>query len=110
VTYGQVLLFITRALINHGYWTLQADDRALLPELNGPLNDPTDRQTLNHRALVTYVHYVQAIPDVSIAPNTPFLVTGVPQGGWGDPAPRGWFTRAFWPALDKYFGQKTTLP
>ena len=30
------------------------------------------------------------------------LATG--QQGWADPAPRAWFARAFWPALQSYFG------
>jgi hypothetical protein len=104
VTYGQVLLFVSRAMIKHGYWTLQPDDRALFPELNG-MGDPADRATQDHQVLVTYLHYVGSMPDVNTTPGVAFSVqtSGQPAAGWGDAAPRAWFTRAFWPALDGYF-------
>jgi hypothetical protein len=37
--------------------------------------------------------------------HAPFLVAGVAHGGWADDSNRGWFARAFWPALESYFGQ-----
>jgi hypothetical protein len=100
VTFGQTLLFVSRAMVTHGYWTLQPDDLTLFPELNGA----SDREIADHRAIVTYVHYAGAPPDVNAAPNTTFQVTGVPHGGWGDPSSRGWFARALWQALNTYFG------
>lgn len=104
VTYGQVLLFISRAMVNHGYWTLQPDNPTLFPELNGT-GDPADRATQDHRMLVTYLHYVGVVPDVEVTPGVAFRVAtpGQPVAGWGDPAPRAWFARAFWPVLDGYF-------
>jgi hypothetical protein len=109
VRYGQVLLFIARAMVEKGYWTLQPDDRTLFPEQNGEIGaDPdTDQQTRDHRMIVTYIKYAGAPPDVSIAPNTPFQVAspGRPVEGWGDAAPRGWFARTLWAALSVYFGR-----
>jgi hypothetical protein len=110
VKYGQALLFIARAMVQHGYWALQPDDRSVFPDQNGAAGaDPdADQQTLDHRALVTYLHYVGAPPDVADT-HAPFAVAlaGGGTAGWADPAPRTWFARAFWPALDGYFGQDT---
>jgi predicted MPP superfamily phosphohydrolase len=40
-------------------------------------------------------------------PSLPFelLRSELAAGGWADDASRAWFTRAFWPALQTYFGQ-----
>ena len=56
--------------------------------------------------LVTYLHYAGSIPDVDTTPGVAFRVQAAdqPAAGWGDAAPRAWFARAFWPALDGYFG------
>ena len=107
VRYGQALLFIARAMVAKGYWTLQPDDRGIFPDQNGPPGaDPdTDQQTKDHRMVVTYVTYVRAVPGVADV-HAPFRV-GASDGpkGWGDAAPRAWFARAFWPALDRHFGR-----
>ena len=97
---GQVLLFIARAMVAKGYWTLQADDRTIFPDQNGaPGADPnTDQQTLDHRMVVTYINYVGNPPDVADV-RAPFLRAGVAAGGWGDDSSRAWFARAFWPAI-----------
>ena len=110
VKYGQVLLFIARAMVEKGYWTLQPDDRTHLPrpERGGGADPNTDRQTLDHRMVVTYVHYAGAPPDVSAAPDAPFQVAGAASGRLGGRQRRAWFARAFWPALDSYFGADTT--
>ena len=74
----------------------------------GPTRTPTGRRC-DHRMVVTYVHYAGAPPDVADA-HAPFTVaTASGVKGWGDAAPRAWFARAFWPALDAYFGT-TRLP
>ena len=46
---------------------LQPDDRTIFPDQNGTVGaDPTlDRQTLDHRMVVTYVTYVTRVPDVA---------------------------------------------
>ena len=100
VKYGQVLLFIARAMVEKGYWTLQPDDRSIFPDQNGaPGADPaTDQQTKDHQMVVTYIHYVGAPPDVADV-HAPFQIAGVAAGGWGDDSTRAWFTRAFWPAI-----------
>jgi hypothetical protein len=54
--------------------------------------------------VVTYIHYVGNPPDVADI-HAPFLRGGVAAGGWADDSSRAWFTRAFWPALQSYFGQ-----
>jgi hypothetical protein len=108
VKYGQVLLFIARAMVAKGYWQLQPDDRTIFPDQVGaPGADPDrDQQTLDHRAVVTYIHYAGAPPDVANS-HAPFAValTGGGAAGWGAAAPRAWFARAFWQALDSYFGR-----
>src|SRR3954452_4034244 len=44
VKYGQVMLFIARAMVEKGYWTLQADDRSIFPAQNGAPGAPADDQ------------------------------------------------------------------
>src|SRR4051794_37238812 len=100
------MLFIARALVAHNYWALQPDHRTIFPDQNGaPGADPnTDQQTLDHRMVVTYIHYAGAPPDV-LDTRARFAVASA--GGskdWGAPTPRAWFARAFWQALDRYFG------
>ena len=69
--------------------------------------DPaTDQQTKDHRMVVTYVKYVGAPPDVASTTANFALANGQ---GWGDAAPRAWFARAFWPALQTALGT-ATLP
>lgn len=107
VKYGQVMLFIARAMVEKGYWTLQPDDRTIFPDQNGAPGAPADdQQAKDHQMVVTYVHYAGAPPDVADV-HANFLVAGVVHGGWGDDSSRAWFTRAFWPALQSYFGQDT---
>jgi hypothetical protein len=103
VKYGQVLLFIARAMVEKGYWTLQDDDRTIFPDQNGAVGaDPnTDQQTKDHRMVVTYVHFVGNPPDVQDV-HAPFQRSGVAQGGWGDDSTRAWFARAFWPAIQSH--------
>ena len=41
-------------------------DRSIFPDQNGVLGAPLDdRQTKDHRMIVTYVHYVLSVPDVA---------------------------------------------
>jgi hypothetical protein len=90
VTYGQLLLFVSRAMVAKDYLDRKPNDRTIFPDQNGAEGaDPaTDQQTLDHRAVVTYVSYLGAPPDVADvhAPFTVATVGGVQ--GWGDPAPR----------------------
>ena len=57
--------------------------------------------------VVTYVHYAGAPPDVARRPRQLPGARRRGAEGWGDAAPRAWFARAFWPALDSYFGPDT---
>lgn len=88
VLYAQTISFITRAMVASGYWLPQADDPALYPNVPASSGHRQD--------LATYVHYVGAVPDA--APGGPFAA-------WDQPAPRLWFARAEWQALDSYFGR-----
>ena len=106
VKYGQVMLFIARAMVEQGYWSLPGRRPHHLPrpERRGGADPDTDRQTLDHRMVVTYVRYAGAPPDVATCARAIRRSRGVAAGGWGDPPPRGWFARAFWPALNSYLG------
>ncbi len=81
-------------MVAKGYWQLQPDDPALFPELVGS----SDRELADHRAIVTYVRYAGAPPEVDAAPGQPSAI-------WGDPASRAWFARALWQALDATFDE-----
>ena len=83
---AQVVSFITRAMVNKGYWQFQADDGTVYPNVAA---DSGHRQDL-----VTYVHYAGAVRG---ADNT----TGN-FAGWDAPASRAWFAFVFWQALDSY--------
>ncbi len=97
VLYEQVLLFISRAMVAKEYWVLQADVPSMFPNLpNGTAREQADR-----RDIATYVYYTQARGGVPDRPATGDFT------GWDQPAPRSWFARALWAALDSYY---TTLP
>lgn len=83
---------------------MQADDRTIFPDQNGAVgaNPSGDSQTLDHRMLVTYIHYAGTPPDVADSHAT-FPFGGVADQSWGANAPRGWFSRADWQALSSNF-------
>ncbi len=83
----QVISFVTRAMVARGYWTQQADDPQLYPNVT----DPTHR-----RDLATYVHYAGVVRGTT-AVTAPFT-------GWDQPASRAWFAFVLWQALDSHFG------
>ena len=87
VLYSQSISFITRAMVQKGYWASQPDDPNLYPNVPGSSGHRQD--------IATFVHYAGAVPD--------YPTTG-PFGMWDQPAPRGWFSRALWQALNSYFG------
>lgn len=85
----QVIAFITRAMVNKGYWTLRPDDGGVYP--NVPVSS-------GHRQdLATYVYYVGPIRGTA-SPTADFA-------GWEQPATRSWFAFVFWQALDSQFGR-----
>ncbi len=85
VLHQQAILFITRALIEKGFWTL-ADDTAPYPNLpNG-----TARARADRRAIATYVREAGAIPDRPV---------GQPWADWNTPASRGWYAQVLYQAL-----------
>ena len=85
VLHQQAILFITRALVEKGFWTL-AEDTAPYPNLpNGTAREQADR-----RAIATYVRYTGAIPDRPL---------GQPWADWNTPASRGWYAQVLYQAL-----------
>jgi hypothetical protein len=86
---AQVISFITRAMVNKGYWTQQADDPRIYPDV--PIAS-------GHRQdLVTYTYYAGAIRGTGSATGN--------FAGWDEPATRAWFAFALWQALDSHFGR-----
>jgi large repetitive protein len=93
VTYAQTISFITRAMIEKGYW--QSLPGTPHPYLNVPGAHAAD--------VATFYFYTQAaqfggVPDGPVAGNGGF-------GDWNSPSTRGWFARALWAAVNSYFGQ-----
>jgi endoglucanase len=89
VTHGQVILFISRAMVARGYWTAQPDDPALYPNLPRA----TAQEQADRRDIATYVHHTAAAGGVPDRPATGAFV------GWGEPASRAWFAVALYRAL-----------
>ncbi|HEY8602257.1 MAG TPA: hypothetical protein VIL85_27775, partial [Thermomicrobiales bacterium] len=86
VVYAQVVSFITRGMVEKGYWTYQTDNGAY-PNIPGDSGHRVD--------IATYIHYAGALPG---AANT-----GANWDGWDQPANRGWFAETEWRALNSYF-------
>jgi len=85
VLHQQAILFITRALVEKGFWKL-ADDTAPYPNLpNGTARERADR-----RAIATYVREAGAIPDRPL---------GQAWADWNGPATRGWYAQVLYRAL-----------
>ena len=83
---AQVISFITRAMVEQGYWYYQPDS-GVYPNIPGGSGHRVD--------FATYVHYAGAIPD--------FADSGADSPYWNYSATREWFARALWRALDSYF-------
>jgi hypothetical protein len=86
---AQVISFITRAMVDKGYWAQQPDDPRIYPDVPSSSGHRQD--------LVTYAHYAGAIRGTGSATD-PFI-------GWDQPATRAWFAFALWQALDSHFGR-----
>ena len=86
VVYAQVVSFITRGMVEKGYWQYQPDNGAY-PNIPGDSGHRVD--------IATYLHYAGALPG---AENT-----GANWNGWDQPANRGWFAETEWRALNSYF-------
>jgi hypothetical protein len=85
---AQAISFITRAMVNKGYWQPQPDNPALF--------DNVPASSGHRQDIATYIHYAGPTPDGS--------VTG-PFAEWDQPGTRAGFARALWRAMDSYFGQ-----
>jgi agarase len=86
VTRAQTISFITRAMIEKGYWQPQPDNPAVYPAVPASSGHRVD--------IATFTHYAGALPG-----------TGGTGGAfdWGAPATRGWFSQALWLALDRHW-------
>lgn len=89
VLVGQTILFISRAMVYKGYWTLQADNGAYFTNI-APANE---RQAMDRRFLVTYAHYTQALGGIP-GQASPTVFSGHEQ-----PASRSFFAVALYRAL-----------
>ena len=86
----QVIAFITRAMIDAGYWQQQpADPHFAGGALNG---------TGHEADIATYRFYTGNTGDFTAPLNA---LSGT---DWQQPATRAWFARALWTALDSQFG------
>lgn len=85
---AQVVSFVTRAMVERGYWAFQPDDNTIYPDVPPGSG--------HRRDLVTYVHYAGPVRGAS-DPTASFI-------GWDQPASRAWFSFVLWQALDSYFG------
>ena len=83
----QVISFITRAMVDQGYWTMPPDVNGLYPNVAAASGHRQD--------VVTYVHYAGAMRGASDV--------AAPFAGWDAPASRAWFAFALWQAVDSYF-------
>ncbi|HEY8597693.1 MAG TPA: PQQ-dependent sugar dehydrogenase [Thermomicrobiales bacterium] len=84
VLHLQVVSFISRAMVERGYWTAATeDDPSIYPNVQVALSDRLD--------LVTYVRNAGAVPDRPLGANW---------DDWNTPASRGWFARVLWQALE----------
>ena len=84
VLHIQVVSFISRAMVERGYWTAATgDDPGIYPNVRIAERDRLD--------LVTYVRNAGSVPDRPAAANW---------DDWNTPASRGWFARVLWQAID----------
>lgn len=84
---GQTISFITRAMIEKGYWQPHLDDGTAYPNVPGSSGHRDD--------IATYLFYVKSLPDF---PNT-----SGDFNAWDQPSTRAWFARALWTALQSHF-------
>jgi len=89
VLYEQVILFISRAMQQKGYWTQQADNASYFPNLPGS----SAAEQADRRDIATYIHYTANLGGVPDFPATGNFTK------WDQPAPRAWFAQALYRAL-----------
>ncbi|MGN6674808.1 MAG: cellulase family glycosylhydrolase, partial [Thermomicrobiales bacterium] len=92
VLYVQAVSFVSRALVNAGYWQQQGGGASLF---GGALAG-----TGNEDDVATYLHYAGSIP----TPTASGVTLGNQRSGWVQPATRDWFSALLWAALDSQFG------
>ena len=84
---AQVISFITRAMVDAGYWTAQPDDGSIYPNVAPGSGHRVD--------LATYAHYAGPVRGTASATAS--------FDGWDQPSSRAYFAFALWQALDSYF-------
>src|SRR5262249_37879956 len=84
----QVVAFVSRAMVARGYWTTQADDSTLYPNVPSSSGHRQD--------LATYYHYAGLVQGTASATGS--------FAGYDQPATRAWFAFVLWQALTSYFG------
>jgi endoglucanase len=89
VLYEQVILFISRAMVQRGYWQPCADDPKYFPNLPGN----TDAEKADRADIATYVCRTQNQGGVPDRPATGNFTN------YDQPAPRVWFAVALYRAL-----------
>jgi hypothetical protein len=90
---AQVISFVTRGMVEKGYWQFQPDNPALYPNVAPDSGHRID--------IATYLHYVSG----------PIPGTGSTTEVWNAasaPSNRAWFAEVLWRALDSYFGLDRT--
>jgi hypothetical protein len=86
VSQAQLVSFVTRAMIERGFWQPAAqDDPSIYPNVPSSTGHRLD--------LVTYVQNAGALPDYPARANW---------ASWNGPATREWFARVLWQALDDF--------
>jgi hypothetical protein len=83
VTHAQTITFITRAMVEKGYWQYQ-------PQAPQPYSGVPESHDVDVR---TFVYYVGGIPDLP------------PDADWNESTTRGQFAQALWAALETVFGE-----
>jgi endoglucanase len=89
VLYEQVILFISRAMVEQRYWTPCADNPSYFPNLPGN----TAAEKADRADIATYVCHTQNQGGVPDRPATGNFTS------WDQPAPRVWFAIALYRAL-----------
>jgi endoglucanase len=89
VLYVQTILFISRGMVQAGYWKQQPDVQGYFPNI--PAN--TDREKADRSDLATYVFYTENYGGIPGSPARGNFVA------YDQPAPRAWFAVALHRAL-----------
>jgi hypothetical protein len=93
VLYVQAISFVSRAMVDAGYWQQQGGGASLF---GGAVAG-----TGNEDDVATYLHYVGSLP----APTASGVTLGNQHSSWVQSATRDWFSALLWAALNSRFGR-----